>query len=169
MSVGHLRSGCVHDLQAKHLLKGIEVAVPVEKLVLSFQTERSNQTIDSLADRVTAPAQVPVVLGCRNSQGGTAGLKDLELQEVGLDSGAHVLVRNTLQYLAKNEVCQPEPLPLQFAVQPKSFWIFRAPQIVDPYRRVDDDHRAYTGTRAWRDWLRSPSQPTFPRSRRIEP
>jgi hypothetical protein len=160
----------MHDLQPKHFLKGIEIVVSVQQFVPGFQTKSGNQTIDSLSDGVPALAQVSVVLGGGNGQGTTADLKNLEPKEFGLDSRELVLVPNPLQYLAKNEICQPEPLPLQFAIQPTCFWIFGAPQIVDPHRGVDDDHRpAYSRTRVRRDWSRSPSQSTFPRSLRIEP
>lgn len=145
----------MHDLQPEGLLKGIEIVAPVQQFVLGLQTERCNQAINRPADGVPEFAQIPVVLGSGNGQGTAAGGKNLELQEIGLDLGELFPVPNALQYFAEDKICQPEPLPLQFAIQPSRFGVFGATQIVDPHSRIDDDHcRAYSRTRTRRDWLR---------------
>jgi hypothetical protein len=130
----------MHDLQPERSLKGIEIVVPVQQFVVGQQTKSGKQTIDSLPDGVAVLAQVPVVLGGGNSQVATASLKNLELQEFCLDAHESVLVPNTLQNLAKDEIGQPQPLPLQFAIEPTCFRVFRAPEIIDPHSGVDDDH-----------------------------
>src|ERR1039458_703284 len=154
----------MHDLQPKHFLEGIEIVVSVQQFVPGLQTESGNQAIDGLANGVTALPQVAVVRRSGDGQAATAGLKNLELQELGPDTRERVLVSNTLQYLAEDEICQPEPLPLQFAIHPACFRVFDAAQIIDPHGRVNNHHiPSYSRARAWRDWLRSPSQSTFPR------
>jgi|HubBroStandDraft_5_1064220.scaffolds.fasta_scaffold175806_1 hypothetical protein len=128
------------NLQTEPSLKRIEIVVAVQKLVLGLQTESGNQAIDSLADRIAARTQVPIILGGDDGQATASGLKNLELQEVGLGSRKRALVPNALEYFAKDEVRQSEPLPLQFAVEPMRFGILGAAQIVDPHGGVDDDH-----------------------------
>jgi hypothetical protein len=130
----------VYDLQTEHFLKGVKIVVPMQQFVLGLQTESGNQAIDSLSDGVPALPQVSIVLGGSDSQNASAGLKNLEPQELGLDPRERALASNPLQYLAKNEVRQSEPLPLQFAIQPTCFWVLGAPQIIDPHGCVDDDH-----------------------------
>ena len=103
----------MYDLKAQYLLEGIEIAIAVQEFVFRLQTESGNQTIDGLANGVAAVAQVPVVVGGGNGQGAAAGLKNVELHEVSLDLGERVLVLNTLQYFAKNEIREPDPLPLR--------------------------------------------------------
>jgi hypothetical protein len=128
------------DLKPQQSLKRIEVVVAVQEFVLGLQTESGDQAIDSLSDRIAACTQVSVVMGCGNSQATACGLKNLEPQEVGLGSRKRALVPNALQYLAKDEVGQPEPLPLQFAVEPTRFRVWAAAQVVDPHGSVDNDH-----------------------------
>lgn len=48
---------------------------------------------------------------------------------------------NSLQYPAQDEVCQSQPVPLQFSVQPPRCWVFAAAQLIDPQGGVDNNHR----------------------------
>jgi hypothetical protein len=43
---------CMHHPQPKHLLKAIEIPIPVQQFVRGLQTKSSNQTIDGLVNRI---------------------------------------------------------------------------------------------------------------------
>jgi len=108
--------------------------------VSGLETESSDQAIDGLANRVAMVPQVPIVPAGCDGQAGSAGMEDLEFQELGLDPRETVLVPNSLQNLAKNEIGHPQPLPLQFPIEPPRFRVLGAAQVIDPDGRVDDDH-----------------------------
>jgi len=97
----------MHHLQPELFLKRIEIAVAVQQPMAGLQTKGGNQAIDGLADRITASPQFSIVMGGGDCQIGASGLKHLELQEFGVDSGKGVMVPNSLQYFAKDEVGQP--------------------------------------------------------------
>ena len=50
------------------------------------------------------------------------------------------IIPNPLQDLAQGQVGQPQALPGQFSIQPRSVRTGNAPQIVNPNRRIHDHH-----------------------------
>src|SRR5580658_2122430 len=108
----------MHHPQPQHLLKAIKIPIPVQQFVDSPQTKSGNQTINRLVNGVAALPQIPIVLRGGNGQFVPACLKNLEVQQVSSNPRESPLLPNPLQHLTKDQISQPEPLPLQLPIQP---------------------------------------------------
>src|SRR5208282_208190 len=157
----------VHHLQPQHLLKRIEIAVAVQKLIPRQQAERSNPTIHSFPNGVATLAQGAIVRGGRDRVFSASRRKYLKREQ--LISYPSKLARspNTLKHFAKDHVGKTDSLERHFAVEPLRFCIRNAPEIVNPNGRVHDHHSNHPVLRPRRDSSRFPSHFTLPRNRRM--
>jgi hypothetical protein len=130
----------MQDLQPQRFLEAIEIPIPMQQLMPSLQTKSSDQAIDCLADRITAPAQLSVVLCGDQRQVAPASVKDLKSQKLALRPRKLNRVLNSLQYFTKNQVGQPHPMLRQVLVQPICFRVACTAKVVNPDGRVDDHH-----------------------------
>jgi hypothetical protein len=130
----------MYDPQTQHLLEAIEIMVPMQQFMLAPQAERGDETIDGLAHRVAALAQLSIIPSSGHGETAATSFKNLELQQIGSYPHERAFFPNTLQYFAKDEVRQPNAFLLQLPIQPARLRILRAAQIVDPHRRVNDNH-----------------------------
>ena len=81
------------------------------------------------------------VVPCRFSgQLHTASFKDLQLPEPTLDIGGGRIAVNALQHLAQDDVGQAQTLTIELVVEPVSFRVPYAAEIVHTHRSVDDHH-----------------------------
>jgi hypothetical protein len=130
----------MHDPQPQDLLEAIEIMISMQQFVLVPQAKSGDETIDGLANRVTALAQLSIILSGGHGETATVSFKNLELQQISSYPHERAFRPNTLQHFAKDEVRQPNALPLQLPIQPACLRILRAAQIIDPHRRVNDNH-----------------------------
>ena len=86
--------------------------------VLLADTKRRNQTIDRLANGVTAASKRPIVARGLTRQVGATHVEHLELQQLTLDGLRGNIVPNALQHFAEDQVSEAETLPVQLLVNP---------------------------------------------------
>src|SRR5271167_3010803 len=122
-------------------LEGIEIMVVVEQFMACFQAESCDQAVNGLAHRVASPPQRPVVLGGGHRQIDSARIEELEVQKFAPHLSKINVSPDSLQYLAQDQVGQPQTLPAQFLIKPRRLLVRDATQIVNPYRGINDDHR----------------------------
>ena len=161
------RSQRMNDRQLEVLLEWVKVSIPMKQRVLLTQAECRNEAVDGLPHRVTAAPKRPIVSRRLACQRHAPCLEHLQLHELPFNLLRHHVVADALQHFAEDDVRQPEALAIEFGVQPVRLRILRALEVIDPDRGVYDHHAAYFATRSRRDELRSPSQPTWPRKRRM--
>ena len=100
-----------------------------------------NQTVDRFSDGVTLPAKIPEVsCGC-DGEFLAATFKELEPAKFAQDAIGSVLICQTLENLAKNQVRQSEALPAKLTIKVIGLGVLQTAQVVDPYGRIDDYHR----------------------------
>src|SRR5690242_6378540 len=104
--------------------------VAMKQAVTRLQAERRNQTVNRFSYRVAVRPQIPIVPGSGESQLCATGFEHLKLQEFLPNLEKCIVVANSLQDLAKDQVCEAEPLSREFAVQPFSFRVQDTPEIV---------------------------------------
>jgi hypothetical protein len=105
-------------------------------------TKCRNQTVDGLADGAPPLTEAPEISSGPDCQFLTTGLEYLEPAKFTQDSCERLLVSDTLKSFAENQVCQSEALPIELAVKVIGFFVPQTAQIVDPDRRINDDHRS---------------------------
>lgn len=130
----------MNDAETESLFERIEIAVSVQERVSVKNAKRGNQAVDSLADGSSLLTEPQEILCCAYRQFLAAGIINLKPAERIQNSRENPFVCDTLKDLAKNEIGQSEPLKAKFAIEVVSFAIRCAAQIVDPNRRVNDDH-----------------------------
>jgi hypothetical protein len=106
------------------------------------EAKRGNQTVDRLADGTSPPAEVPEISGGFDAQLLATSFENLELTKFAQHSWKCILISETLQSLAENQVCQSKALPTDLAIKVFGFFVLQTAQIVDPNRGVNDDHRS---------------------------
>src|ERR1700724_2213454 len=72
----------VHHPQPQHFLARIKIAVPVQQLIPSKQTERSDPAVDGLADGISSLTQDAIVRRRGNCVFSTARLKYVECEKL---------------------------------------------------------------------------------------
>jgi hypothetical protein len=106
------------------------------------EAKRGNQTVDRLADGAPPPAEVPEISGSFDGQLLAASFENLELTKFAQHSCKCILISDTLKSLAENQVRQSKPLPTELAIKVIGLFVPQTPQIVDPNRGINDDHRS---------------------------
>lgn len=91
------------------------------------KAKRGNQTVDRLADGTSPPAEVPEISGGFDGQLLATGFEYLELTKFAQHSCKRILISDTLQSLAENQVCQSKALPADLAIKVFGF-LFRRPR-----------------------------------------
>ena len=118
-SIDRLNASRTYDLQAKKFLERIEVPVAMEQSVIVSETERSNQAVDRLPDRLAVRAEPSIVLRRCHGKIGPARREDLEASEVPKHASRFVVGRQALQNLADHEVEEAQPLTPGLALEPR--------------------------------------------------
>ena len=140
----------------------------MQKRVPFLNAKCGNPAIDSFAHGVTLAPKAPEIPSRGDRQSRAACLEKLEPAEITQNSAKRDIVANALQNLAQNQIRQPQPLTVNFTVQPIGLGIQHAAQVVDPYGRINDHHvPAYLATCPSREASRSPCHWILPRNRRI--
>lgn len=135
----------MHRLQPQHFLERIEIVIAVQKLIPSKQAECRDPAVDGFADGVTSLAQRTVVLRGCNSDPGAASREYLERQKFIAHTPELARVTNSLQYFAEDQIGKPQSLACQFTIKPSCFRVPYASDVINPNRRVYDDHTASLG------------------------
>jgi hypothetical protein len=130
----------VNDRELKEFLEWIEIAIPMQQGVLLAEAKRLDKAIDRLEDRMTATPERSVVARGVANQVDAAGLEDLELEQLPLDSDRSRLVANTLKHFADDQIRDAKPLPIELRIEPVRLRVPDAAEVIDPDRGVDDDH-----------------------------
>ena len=128
------------DRQFEELLERVKVSIAMKERMLSAQTEGRNQAVDRLAYRVATTPERTIIASGFAGQGYAACFEHLQAQQAPPDLLRSSIVADTLKHLAQDDIGQGEPLVIEFRVQPFGFGILYAMEIVNPNRRVDDDH-----------------------------
>ena len=92
----------------------------MQQCVAIAKTERRDQTIDRLPQRVSSRSQEPVVPRRLARQLNRAGLEHVQFQQLSLDVSRRRLVAYTLKYFADNHVSDAKSLTIELGVQPIS-------------------------------------------------
>jgi hypothetical protein len=100
-----------------------------------------NQTADGLADGAPPLTQTPEFSRGLDCQFLATGLEYLELAKFVQDSCERLIASDTLKSLAENQIGQSEALPTKLAIKVVGLFVPQTTQIVDPDRRINDDHR----------------------------
>ena len=108
--------------------------------MLLAQTEGGDKTVDGLSYGVTAASKISIIARCLTGEGAAARVEQLKLRQRLLDFSYQRVVANALQHLAQDNVGQSQALAVDFSIQPLSLGITNALKVIDPDRRVDDDH-----------------------------
>src|SRR5262249_54380673 len=145
------RASGMHDRQIEEPFERIEIAITMQQRVLFPNAERRDEKVDGLAHGAAAAAQETIVSRSVPRQFDTASLEYLQFEQLPLDSDGRTFIAQALQHLAQNDVGETQPSPAEFAIEPLGFWIADGSEIVDPDRRVDDDHVGYLVARPRRD------------------
>ena len=130
----------MNNNEAEVLLERIEISISVQKRVSVEEAKRSNQAVNSLANGSPLLPETQEVLCSADGEFLAAGLVNLKPAHRIQNSRKRLLVRDALQDFAKDEVCQAQSLASEFAIEVVSLAIWRATQIIDPNRGVDDYH-----------------------------
>lgn len=163
LAAGHSR---MDDAEAQSLLEWIVVPVIMQKMVTVKQAEAGNEAVNRLTNCNSLQSEGLVVLSGRDGKSYSSRRKDLESFQR-RTSGLEFPGRSDpLEHFAENQICEPQTLPAHFPVEPFSLRRGAVPEIIDPYRRVDQCHDA-RGTRDFLDSSRFPSQWMAPLSLRI--
>jgi hypothetical protein len=105
------------------------------------KAECGNQAVDRFADGVTLPAEIPEVsCGC-DSEFLAATFKELEPAKFAQDAIWSVLISQTLENLAENQVRQSEALPAKLTIKVIGLGVLQTTHVVDPDGRIDEYHR----------------------------
>jgi hypothetical protein len=112
--------------QSQHLLEGIEVPVAVQQGMSFSHAEGSDQAVNRLSNRVSLLAEPSEVLRRQNGKVFPAGLKDFAPAKLSQDAGERAIIWNALQHLAKDKICQAEPLADEFQMEPVRLTVPRA-------------------------------------------
>ena len=130
----------MNDGQAEQFLERIEVAVTMQKRVLLFDAKRGDQDIDGLSRGLSALAQGAIVRCGLDRQRLAHPLKDGELAKLGDDQRGRLLIANPLENLGQNDRREAQPVLIELRFELIGLGVLEAVDVVDPDRRVDDDH-----------------------------
>jgi len=117
----------------------------MQKGIALSDAERRNEAIDGLTNGASSPPQRAVIACGLAGQVDAAGFEHFESQQEFLDLFGRVVVAETLEHFAEDDVGQRETLPIQFLIQPVGLGTSRAAQVVDPDSCIDDDHAKLSG------------------------
>ena len=106
------------------------------------QAEGGDQAIYRLPHRMAPPAKRPKIAGCGDGECRSARVEHLGLEEFLLRLPELNIVSDALQDLTEDQICQTETLAAGLFVQPIGLRVLQAAEVLDPDRRVDDDHVA---------------------------
>ena len=141
----------MHHGQTEQLFKRIEIVIAVLERVAFTQAECRDKAVDGLANRTALGAKTTVIAGDRCSKLQAAGLEQLEAPQVPQNTRSFFIGRESLKDLADHQVEQPERLTRELLVEPVRLGRRDVIEIIDPYRRIDDDHGIS------RPWSRAPA------------
>src|SRR3984893_2523043 len=101
-----------------------------------------NQAVDRLAYGSSPLTKICEISHRFDSQLLATSFENLELTKFAQDSNKCILISDSLQSLAENQVRQPKALPTELAIEVVGLFVLQAPEIVDPDRSINDDHRS---------------------------
>ena len=126
--------------ELEKLLERVKVPVAMKKRVLPAQAECRDQTVDGLANRVTAASKRPIVPRGLARHRHAARVEHLQVQKPPLNLLCDNVIPDALQHFAEDDVGQPKTLAVELCVQPVRLGILHALKVIDPDGGVDDDH-----------------------------
>src|SRR5262245_61927059 len=104
-------------------------------------TECGNEAIDRLPHRVTTPSQRAVVSRGLLRQSDAPRLKHFQSEQLALNVLCRSLALNALQDFAQDQIGDAQALAIELRVKPIGLWIRGPPEVVNPDRGVNDNHR----------------------------
>lgn len=104
------------------------------------QAKSRDHAIDSFANSIAMPAQLPIILSGGDGKGDSSGRENMKLRQACKDPREIFMIANALKNFAQDKVCKPQPLPFQLIIEPQGFRILNTSKVVDPDRAIDDDH-----------------------------
>ena len=128
------------DAKTQLRFKGVKVPIAVEQRVVANQAERRDEAINGLAYRQTARPQVSIVVSRGEREGDGARLEYFEVPEVPEYATCLRFGADALKHFAEDQIRQAQTLARQLSIQPLGLGRGGTVQVVDPDRRVDDDH-----------------------------
>ena len=103
-------------------------------------TECGYPTIYCLPDGEALCSQHAKVLCCCNCHIRTAGWKNLEFKHLIPGQIKQVIIPNSLQDFAQDQVGDTQPLVFQLTLQPLAVGRLVTAQVIDLHGRIDNDH-----------------------------
>src|SRR5260221_9424035 len=94
----------------------VKIAIPVQQLVPFPNTESRNPTIHQVSNGETLTSQPPEIFRGVQRDHDPASGHHLKLQQFGPGDPALPFVSDALQDLAKIQIRQPQPVPLELRV-----------------------------------------------------
>ena len=102
--------------------------------------KRCDQEIDRLSNRAALPAKKAIVPGCLNRYFWMRCVEYGKLHQFAGDFRRLLFVPYSLQHLAQDYGGDAKALGVDLGIEPLRFGIVDAVEVINPHRRVDDDH-----------------------------
>jgi len=147
-------------MQSEQLLERIEVAVAVQERMTLPEAERGDQAVNRFANGATLRTESAVVACSRCREIDATCLEDRETPKIAEHASGFLIGREPLENLTDHEVDQSERLSHELLIEPLRLWCRDVVEVVDPDRRINDDHRIRDGWRRVRDGSRSDCRST---------
>jgi hypothetical protein len=133
--------------ESQAFLKRIKVSIAMEQSMPFSETKGGNETVHRLANGMASPPEGSKISRRSDGKFSAAAGEYFAVAEFRKHHVESAIVEDALQHFAENDINQPETLAFKLRIQPFDLGIVHAAKIVDPNRRINDDHDCYSGMR----------------------